>query len=332
MDSAFVAIVPTRPCPLFGRPVHHRDGSRRFRPGAAPQALRIPPRGGHPALLGTHRGQRGITPAFGYGAPHPSTSGTSTHLSTSLPSAHYGPLRRLWHPTLCRAVDGGPASTTGLPCCQSPRAYVLRPLPRRAGRPSSVGASSRPQRPSSMERGLGARMRPFEAARASLALRPVRLLTRQRGPLSPGLRRGGRPSRRPRCYPGVPTRPGAGLAPAAWTDLSRRTLHNVSTTRADFRGLVRTVVNSVATSNPSEITRLAPEALRHQSLGDIACLEFDSSPCSVGRELFQGEPCADQAGSHVSDSRPDQLLDGRRLVLGCQMCVTECHHDVAVPK
>ena len=93
MDNAFVAIVPTRPCPLFGRPVHRRDGSHRFRPGASPQALRIPPRGGHPALLDPHRGQRGVTPAFGYGALHPSTSGTSTHLSTSLPSAHYEQIR-----------------------------------------------------------------------------------------------------------------------------------------------------------------------------------------------------------------------------------------------
>ena len=59
------------------------------------------------------------------------------------------------------AVD--PASATGLPCCQSPRAYVLCPLPRRAGRPSCVGVSGRPQRPSSMEKGLGARSRPFEA-------------------------------------------------------------------------------------------------------------------------------------------------------------------------
>jgi len=93
MENAFVAIVPTRPCPLFGRPVHRRDGSHRFRPGASPQALRIPPRGGHPALPDLRRGQRGVTPAFGYGALHPSTSGTSTHLSTSLPSAHYGSVR-----------------------------------------------------------------------------------------------------------------------------------------------------------------------------------------------------------------------------------------------
>ena len=113
MENAFVAIVPTRPCPLFGRPVHHWDGSHRFRPGASPQALRIPPRGGHPALPDSHRGQRGVTPAFGYGALHPSTSGTSTHLSTSLPSAHYGAVRlpgvvRHW-----RTPVGFPTRTTG---------------------------------------------------------------------------------------------------------------------------------------------------------------------------------------------------------------------------
>jgi hypothetical protein len=98
MDNAFVAVVPTRPCPLFGRPVHRRDGSHRLRPGASPHALRIPPHGGHPALLGiTRRGQRDSL-AFGYGALHPSASGTSTRLNTSLPSAHYGPLRRLPRP------------------------------------------------------------------------------------------------------------------------------------------------------------------------------------------------------------------------------------------
>ena len=41
-------------------------------------------------------GQRGITPAFGYGAPHPSAEGTSTPLTHALPSTHYKPLR---HPT-----------------------------------------------------------------------------------------------------------------------------------------------------------------------------------------------------------------------------------------
>ena len=40
-------------------------------------------------------GQRGITPAFGYGAPHPSTRGTSTLLSNALLSAHYAGIRLL---------------------------------------------------------------------------------------------------------------------------------------------------------------------------------------------------------------------------------------------
>ena len=52
-------------------------------------------------------------------------------------------------------------------------------------------------------------------ARASLALRPVRLRTRLRGPVSPELRRLGHPYRRPDCYSGVPTPPEAGLSPAA---------------------------------------------------------------------------------------------------------------------
>ena len=85
MDNAFVAIVPTRPCPLFGRPVHPWGSPHRLRPGTSPQALQIPPCGGHPALPGSHcRGQRGITPAFGYGALHPSTKGTITLLNTAL--------------------------------------------------------------------------------------------------------------------------------------------------------------------------------------------------------------------------------------------------------
>src|SRR5271157_971664 len=34
-------------------------------------------------------GQRGITPAFGYGPPHPSAEGTSTPMTHALPSAQY---------------------------------------------------------------------------------------------------------------------------------------------------------------------------------------------------------------------------------------------------
>ena len=42
-------------------------------------------------------GQRGITPAFGYSTPHPSTEGTLTPMTHALPSAHYEPLR---HPNV----------------------------------------------------------------------------------------------------------------------------------------------------------------------------------------------------------------------------------------
>src|ERR1035438_639803 len=41
----------------------------------------------------TLSGQRGITPAFGYGAPHPSARGTSTLLNNVLLSTHFEPLR-----------------------------------------------------------------------------------------------------------------------------------------------------------------------------------------------------------------------------------------------
>src|SRR5215470_16802394 len=105
----------TRPCPTFGRPV--RLGfPHRLRPGTSPHALRIPPHGGHPALRSTASsgsrsalavssfrlrarldvsipsaffGQRGITPAFGYGAPHSSARGTLTLLNNALLNAQY---------------------------------------------------------------------------------------------------------------------------------------------------------------------------------------------------------------------------------------------------
>ena len=117
----------------------------RLRPGTSPHALRIPPRGGHPALrsiarwrlqvhLGRVRlspscpfrllhtfpplsGQRGITPAFGYRAPHPSARGTSTLLNNALLSAHYGPLRHPKAPGLSLAGIQFiiPDHTKGLP-------------------------------------------------------------------------------------------------------------------------------------------------------------------------------------------------------------------------
>ena len=118
-ENAFAFIVQARPCPTFGRPVHLRGSPHRLQPGTSPHALRIPPRDGHPALRRTASGgsrsalavssfrlrarlgfsipsslsgPRGITPAFGYGAPHPSARGTSTLLNNALLSAHYEPL------------------------------------------------------------------------------------------------------------------------------------------------------------------------------------------------------------------------------------------------
>src|SRR6266849_1986493 len=118
-ENAFVLEVQTRPCPTFGRPVHLGDCPHRLRPGTSPHALRIPSRDGHPALRSVTRGgfrsalavsasrlrarvgfsipsslsgQRGITPAIGYGAPHPGAGGTQTLLTNTLSSAHYDPL------------------------------------------------------------------------------------------------------------------------------------------------------------------------------------------------------------------------------------------------
>src|SRR5271157_346674 len=80
-----------------------RGFPHRLRPGTSPQALQIPPHGGHPALRSTtsggfrfalavsgfrfrarldvsipsaFSGQRGITPAFGYDSPHLRVRGT----------------------------------------------------------------------------------------------------------------------------------------------------------------------------------------------------------------------------------------------------------------
>jgi hypothetical protein len=100
-ENAFAPIVRALPCPTFGRPLGLRGGPHRLRPGTSPHALRIPPHGGHPALqvmrggcrsplavsgfrlrarlgfsIPSSPGQRGITPAFGYGAPHPGAGGT----------------------------------------------------------------------------------------------------------------------------------------------------------------------------------------------------------------------------------------------------------------
>ena len=102
MSSAFASYTQARPLPLLADRFIFGVAPR-LRPGTSPHALRIPPHGGHPALrrpaedgfrstlavsgfrfrarLGfsipfSFSGQRGITPAFGYGTPHPSARGT----------------------------------------------------------------------------------------------------------------------------------------------------------------------------------------------------------------------------------------------------------------
>ena len=131
-ENAFVSILQTRPCPTFGRPVH-LGFPHRLRPGTSPHALRIPSRDGHPALRSTasggfrsvlavssfrfparldvsipstFSGQRGIIPAFGYGAPHSSARGTLTLLNNALLSAHYGTVRLLLNVHVRRSVYG----------------------------------------------------------------------------------------------------------------------------------------------------------------------------------------------------------------------------------
>src|SRR3954467_2952914 len=47
--------------------------------------------------------RRGITPVFGYTAPHPSGRGTSTLRIKTLPSTHYGPVRHPGRPGLSLA-------------------------------------------------------------------------------------------------------------------------------------------------------------------------------------------------------------------------------------
>jgi hypothetical protein len=120
MSNAFAPIVRARPCPIFGRPVHQgsppfdyspilllRPFGFRITPDTLPSgALRA---NGFRFVLAVSGfrlrarldfsipscspGQRGITPAFGYSAPHPSAEGTLTPMTHALPSAQYEPLR-----------------------------------------------------------------------------------------------------------------------------------------------------------------------------------------------------------------------------------------------
>src|SRR5476649_150917 len=116
MSNAFAPIVRARPNPIFGRPVHQGSLPFDYSPILLlkPFGFRIAPdtlSSGKRRATGSRSvlavsgfrlrarldfsipscspGQRGITPAFGYSAPHPSAEGTSTPMIHALPSAHY---------------------------------------------------------------------------------------------------------------------------------------------------------------------------------------------------------------------------------------------------
>src|ERR1700738_248698 len=95
MSNAFAPIVRARPNPIFGRPVHQGSPPIDYSPILLlkPFGFRIAP----DTLSSDENlvGQRGITPAFGYSAPHPSAGGTLTLLIHALPSAHYAAVRLL---------------------------------------------------------------------------------------------------------------------------------------------------------------------------------------------------------------------------------------------
>src|SRR6201987_1908556 len=89
MSNAFAPIVRARPNPIFGRPVHQGSPPIDYSPILLRKPFRFrlaPDTLSSAENLG---GQPGITPAFGYSAPHPSAGGTLPLLIHALPSAHY---------------------------------------------------------------------------------------------------------------------------------------------------------------------------------------------------------------------------------------------------
>ncbi len=102
-ENAFASIVQARPVPPW---------ADRFIIGVAPvdygPGLLLMPFGFHLTMdtlpsgvlprnstFFPLSGQRGITPAFGYGSPHPGARGTSTLLNNALLSTHYAAVRPL---------------------------------------------------------------------------------------------------------------------------------------------------------------------------------------------------------------------------------------------
>src|SRR5216684_8362921 len=97
----------------------------RLRPGTSPHALRIPPRGGHPALRSTTSG--GFRSALAV-----SSFRLRARLGLSIPSAFsgqrgYEPRFWIWHPSFGRQRDFNPpeqrAAQRTLPVCRQFGSY-----------------------------------------------------------------------------------------------------------------------------------------------------------------------------------------------------------------
>ena len=98
-ENAFASIVQARPDPPWAdrfiigvAPIDYGPGLL-LRPFGFHLAMDTLPSGVLPrssTFFPLSLGQRGITPAFGYGAPHPGARGTSTLLNNVLLSTHYG--------------------------------------------------------------------------------------------------------------------------------------------------------------------------------------------------------------------------------------------------
>ena len=127
-------------------------------------------------------------------------------------------------------------------------------------------------------------------AQASLALRPAHLLARPKRALSPELRRLGHPHHRPGSYQGVPTPPWAGLAPAALTDLSRRTLKYVVGQRQFcWAHVTRNVLSALDLATTPSGKRFCQEALVLERRLFRLWHRFRDDPSARGSPLTRAE-------------------------------------------
>ena len=262
-EIAFASVVQARPCPTFGRPVRHgvapsttarycsanpSDPTSRWAP--CPPQFR---RGGSRSTLAVSSfrlrarvgvsipatcGRRGITPAFGYGPPHPGAGGTSTLLTSALPGAHYTPLRhplafgslpgvtgyRVYlAPAISRRGEEGFSSCSACPCH---RAVATTP-PKWVSRVNQVSAAH------------AAFAFRLQARPSEYTLEATSAFTSRYGPMTRNLPKGDLVDRLqkigfpPPCYPsyGAPDSCPGGIC----LPLNRPALAGHTTRRADFR-------------------------------------------------------------------------------------------------